>query len=170
MPGWLWSPQLWFSRPKNLCSLNDFSGLNSLNGLNDLNSLISSKTLLILMVRWSLAPKWPTLVHFWGMDHQNSNVLLILAPFLSEAGEDSRCYFFENWFMKLKIYDLLKPLGTITQQNYWSFYLSEPFQKARFNMRHPVIPLLVIGQKFWKLVLQCSWKTYTLKQCEWSRL
>ena len=42
--------------------------------------------------------------------------LLILATFLSEAVEDSWCYFFENWFMKLKIYDLLKPLSAITQQ------------------------------------------------------
>ena len=77
MPGWLWSPQLWFSRPKNLCSLNDLSGLNSLNGLNDLDSLISSKTLLILMVWSSLAPKWPLPVPFCGMDCQKSNFSLI---------------------------------------------------------------------------------------------
>ena len=90
------------------------------------------------MVQWSLAPKWPILVHFCGMDHQKSNFLLILAPFLSEAVEDSRCYFFENWFMKLKIYYLLKPLGTITQQNYWFFYPSELIHFAIFTMRHPV--------------------------------
>ena len=77
MPGWLWSPQLWFSRPKNLCSLNDLSGLNSLNGLNDLDSLISSKTLLILMVWSSLAPKWPLPVSFCGIDCQKSNFSLI---------------------------------------------------------------------------------------------
>ena len=77
MPGWLWSPQLWFSRPKNLCSLNDLSGLNSLNGLNDLDSLISSKTLLILMVWSSLAPKWPLPVSFCGIDRQKSNFSLI---------------------------------------------------------------------------------------------
>ena len=59
MPGWLWSPQLWFSRPKNLCSLNDLSGLNSLNGLNDLDSLSSSNFLLIMIVGSSLAPKLP---------------------------------------------------------------------------------------------------------------
>jgi hypothetical protein len=112
--------------------------LNNLSGLNDLNSLILSKNLLILMVRWSLAPKWPILVHFCGMDHQKSNFLLILALFLSEAGEDSWCYFFENWFMKLKIYDLLKPIGTITQQNYWSFDPSELIYFAFFTMRDPV--------------------------------
>ena len=77
MPGWLWSPQLWFSRPKNLCSLNDLSGLNSLNGLNDLDSLISSKTLLILMVWSSLAPKWPLPIPFCGIDRQKSNFSLI---------------------------------------------------------------------------------------------
>ena len=33
----------------------------------------------------SLAPKWPILVPFWGMDNQKSNSSLILAPFLSEA-------------------------------------------------------------------------------------
>ena len=57
-------------------------------------------------------------------------------PFLSEAVEATWCYFFKNWFMKLKIYNLLKSLGTIIQQNYWSFYNSEPFTLACFNMRH----------------------------------
>ncbi len=77
MPGSLWSPQLWFFRPKNLCSLNDLSGLNSLNGLNDLDSLISSKTLLILMIWSSLAPKWPLPIPFCGIDGQKSNFSLI---------------------------------------------------------------------------------------------
>ena len=58
------------------------------------------------MIGSSLAPKWPILASFCEMDHQKSKFLLILAPFLSEAAEDSRCYFFENWFMKLKIYNL----------------------------------------------------------------
>ena len=90
------------------------------------------------MARWSLAPKRSILVHFSWIYHQKSTFLLILAPFLSEAVEDSRCYFFEDWFMKLKIYNLLKPLGTITQQNYWSFYPSELIYFALFTMRHPV--------------------------------
>ena len=59
---------------------------------------------------------------FFGIDHQKSNFLLFLAPFLSEAVEASWCYFFGNWFLKLKFFYLLKPLGTIIQQNYWSFY------------------------------------------------
>ena len=42
----------------------------------------------------SLAPKWPILVHFCGMDHQKSFFLLILAPFLWEAVEVSQYIFF----------------------------------------------------------------------------
>ena len=41
--------------------------------------------------------------------------------------------------MKLKFPHLLKPLGTIIQQNYWSFYPSEPFSLDQFNVIHPVI-------------------------------
>ena len=40
--------------------------------------------------------------------------------------------------MKLKIYDLLKTLGTISQQKYWSFYPSELIYFIFFTMRHPV--------------------------------
>ena len=40
--------------------------------------------------------------------------------------------------MKLKIYNLLKPLCTIIQQNFLSFYPSELIYFAFFNMRHPV--------------------------------
>ena len=76
---------------------------------------------------------------FCGMDHQKSNFLLILALFLSEAVETSRCYFFENWWMKLKCPLLLKPLATIVQENFQSFYPSEPFRIIHFTMRHPVI-------------------------------
>ena len=93
------------------------------------------------MVESSLAPKWPIIVIFYGIHHQKSNFLLILAPFLPEAVEANRCYFFENWVKKLKCPHLLKPLGTIFQHNYWSFYTSEPFTLARFNMRHPVAHL-----------------------------
>ena len=44
----------------------------------------------------------------------------ILAPLPSEAVEANWCYFFENWFKKLKCPHLLTPLGTIFQNNYWS--------------------------------------------------
>ena len=55
-----------------------------------------------------------------------------LIPFLSEAVEASWCYFF------FKCPNLLKPLGTIIQQNNWSFYPSESFSFIHFNMIHPV--------------------------------
>ena len=90
------------------------------------------------MVGSSLAPKWPILVPFCGMDHQKSNFSLILALFLSEAVEASRCQFFENWWMKLKCPLLLKPPATIVQENSQSFYPSEPFRIYHFTMRHPV--------------------------------
>ena len=123
---------------RNLSGLNDLYSLNNLHGLNDLYSLISSKTLLIVMVGSSLAPKWPILVPFCGMDHQKSNFLLILALFLLEAVEASRCPFFENWWMKLKCPLLLKPLANLVQENSQSFYPSEPFRIIHFTMRHPV--------------------------------
>ena len=51
----------------------------------------------------------------------------------------SQYYFFENWLMKLKCPILLKALSTIIQENYQSFYPSEPLTFARFNMRHSVV-------------------------------
>jgi hypothetical protein len=103
---------------------------------HDLDSLISLKFLLILMVGSSLAPKWSKSVLFCGMDHQNPIFYWYLTPFLSKAVEASRCYFFENWLLKIKFPNLLKPLGTIIQQKYWSFYPSEPFSFVHFNMIH----------------------------------
>ena len=58
----------------------------------------------------------------------------ILAPFRLEAVEASICLFFENWGMKLKCPNLPKTLGTILQQNYWSFPHSEPSSFVHFNM------------------------------------
>ena len=46
---------------------------------------------------------------FCGMDRQKSNFSLKLATFLLEAGEASLCYFFENWFLCLKISNLSIP-------------------------------------------------------------
>ena len=93
----------------------------------------------ILMIRSSLAPKWPILAPFCGMDHQKSIFLLILALFLSEAVEASRCHFFENLWMKLKCPLLLKPLATIVQENFQSVYPSEPFRIIHTTMKHPVV-------------------------------
>ena len=71
------------------------------------------KTLLVLMVRSSLASKWSKPVTFCGMDNQKSSFYWYLVPFVLEAVKASRCYFFDNWLMKLKCPHLLKPLGTI---------------------------------------------------------
>ena len=40
--------------------------------------------------------------------------------------------------MKLKKPHLTKTLGTIIQENYWTFYPSEPFRMLHFEMRYPV--------------------------------
>ena len=53
--------------------------------------------------------------------------------------------------MKLKFSHLLKPLGTIIQQNYWSFYPSEPFTLDQFNMIHPVLKCTFLVQNIKKL-------------------
>ena len=45
---------------------------------------------------------------------------------------------------ELKIFYFLKPLGTITWQNYWFFYPSELIYFAIFTMRHPAL------DKVWK--------------------
>ena len=55
-----------------------------------------------------------------------------------EAVEASRWHFFENWLMKLKFPHLLKPLGTIIQQNHGFFYPPGPFSYDHFNVIHPV--------------------------------
>ena len=70
---------------KNLCSLIDLSSLCNLNGLNSLYSSIPPKIILILMVWSSMAPKWPIIVFFFGMDHQKSNFSLIYGT-LSDGG------------------------------------------------------------------------------------
>ena len=104
------------------------------------------KKVLILMVWSSLAPKWPILVHFCRMDHQKSFFFTEFST-LSVGGchnlgqptvEASQCYFFENWFIKLKYPSLLKPIATVIQQSYWSLYPSGPFTFTRYTMRHPL--------------------------------
>ena len=56
-----------------------------------------------------------------------------LATFLFEAVKASIFYFFLNWLIKLKCPNLLNTLGTMIQDDYQSFYLSEPVTLARFN-------------------------------------
>ena len=74
---------------------------------------------------------------FWkNIDLVDSRNTLKFTTFLSEAVEASRCYFFENLWMKLKSPLLLKPRATIVQENFQSFYPSEPFRVSHFTMRH----------------------------------
>ena len=70
---------------RNLCSLMDLSSLCNLTGLNSLYSPISSKIFLILMIRSSLAPKWPIRVPFCVRNNQKSNFQLISEVFSVRA-------------------------------------------------------------------------------------
>jgi hypothetical protein len=54
------------------------------------------------MIGSSLAPICPILAPVCGMDHQKSKFSPVSAPFLSEAAEVSRYYFFKTWLLKLK--------------------------------------------------------------------
>ena len=102
------------------------------------------------MVGSSLAPKWPILVPFSGMNHQKCNFSLILAPFLLEAVEASRCYFFENWLVKLKCPNL----RNIQITSFWlksCFKLaSEVFKVCQIQSEDPVEnPLYQDWTNFW---------------------
>ena len=79
------------------------------------------------------------LVHFCEMDHQKIIFLLILAPFLWEAVEASRCYFFYKLVQDTQMSKPPKATWHNNSTKFWSFYPSEPIQKAHFNMRHPVV-------------------------------
>ena len=70
-------------------------------------------------------------------------------PFLSEAVEASRCYFFENQVCISKIPNLriLKLLSNKILLAY--FYLSEPIHKVQFNMRYPVLEVFRVSQYFY---------------------
>ena len=50
--------------------------------------------------------------------------------------------------MKHKCPHLLKPLGTINRNKYWSFYPSEAFSFDQFTLIHPVIPLPYFDKAF----------------------
>ena len=55
--------------------------------------------------------------------------------------------------MKLKYPHLQKTLGTIIQENYWSFYPSEPFRMLHFEVRYPVVYLYNGAKNFFSLFL-----------------
>ena len=155
-----------------------------------MSSLVIFQALEPLQPQWPLQPQqppwpqWPIQPHFikkndwyWWLNHfwhHNDQYLSLigewilenpifhwyLVPFLSEAVEASPCYFFQNWLIKLKCPILLKPLDTITQENYQSFYPSEPFRITRFKMRHPVIAIMWSA---WDVFSKCKVKCFDQK-------
>ena len=67
---------------------------------------------------------------------QKSNIGWPQQPLAEKVLKSVKNWIFDDEFHKN--WQLLKPLGTIFQHNYWFFYTSEAFTLARFNMRHPV--------------------------------
>ena len=60
---------------------------------------------------WFIPQKRAKIVLFWCFEknifwQNHESPFWISAPFLSEAVEASLCYFFENWLMKLKFFNL----------------------------------------------------------------
>ena len=54
---------------------------------------------------------------------------------------DSKWFWGVEGLMKLISPNLLKPIGTIIQENYQSFYPLEPFRITHFNIKHPALLL-----------------------------
>ena len=79
----------------------------------------------------------------WHGSSKNSIFHWYLILFLSEAVKASWCNFFENWLMKHKSPNLLKPLDTIVHQNSQFYYPSELFSFHHFTMRHPVLNVIL---------------------------
>ena len=93
---------------------------------------------------WWLAPKWPILFPFCGLEHQKSKFSLISEPFLSRGCWGQPMLLFWKMIDETQI---SKPPEATTHhdsRNYGPFYPSEPFTFAHFNMRHPVNQLLEI--------------------------
>ena len=152
-----------FSKHQNKAELNNLDDFNVLTGdfqgfrtsTASMASTASTASMASMTYTTSFHQKndW-----YWWLDHSwhhNGQYLSLivewilenpifhwyLVPFLSKAVEASPSYFFQNWLMKLKCPNLLKPLDTIIQENYQPFYPSEPFRILRFQMRHPVVQI-----------------------------
>ena len=82
-PGWFWSPQKWFLRPKKPLQPHWPQQPRQPHWPHQPHQpfILSSKKFLIMMVWLSLAPKWPLLVPCCGIDHQKSNFSLIFCIF-----------------------------------------------------------------------------------------
>ena len=92
------------------------------------------------------------ILFFW-YNHEIS--YWILAPFLSEAVEASRCYFLKNqqWISKIYYLRIPKLLSNKILVKY--FNLSGPIQKIQFNVRYPVF-CSFLNTAFLQLMLHFS--------------
>ena len=97
-----------------------------------------TKNFLILMVGSSLAPKWPILAPFCGMDHQKSNFSLISDTLSVRGCWGQPMSFFWKLVDETQISKPLEATRHHKSKKYWSFYLSEPFSFDHFTLIHPV--------------------------------
>ena len=96
--------------------------------------------LLNLMVLSSLAPKWPMLVPFCGIDYQRCNFYYYLIPFCWRLLRLAYATtYLENLLQISKCHKLKHLKNTWHLWNYKSWYLPEPIYFIHFNVRHPVI-------------------------------
>ena len=142
-----------------------FRFLNSihddLNSLDDLDSLFdlrkANNALDTELSSWP-QPPWKPL--FVSLIIKNPFFLWYFAPSLSEALEASLWLLYEKYLLKVKCPLLLNMPSKKNQQNYWSFYPSEPFTIAHFNVRHPVSSSkkqnFIEFWRFWIDLLRCQ--------------
>ena len=98
------------------------------------------KKWLIMMAGSFLAPQWPILVPYCGMDIRKSPFSLISGTFSVGGCWGHPMLFFSNLVDETQ---MSKPPKATRhhQENYQHFYPSEPFRILRFQMRHPVFIL-----------------------------
>ena len=86
------------------------------------------------------------ILFFW-YNHEIS--YWILAPFLSEAVEASRCYFLETQECISKIYNLRIPKLLSNNILLTYFNLSELIHNVQFNVRYPVVLTYFESPNYW---------------------
>ena len=107
--------------------------------LNSLFDLKKAKNASALDTEWFSWPQPPWQPLFVGLIIKNPVFLWYLALSLSEAVEASLWPLYEIYGSKVKCTLLLNMPLKKNQQNHWSFYPSEPFTIAHFNVRHLVV-------------------------------
>ena len=95
-----------------------------------LKSPISPKNFLILMIGSPLAPKWPILAPFCGMDLKKSNFSLLLGTLSVGSSWGQLMLLFKKMVVVAKIPYLSTP---------------EPIHNVQFNMRYPLHTKLLEG-------------------------